>query len=169
MPFDAFMKIDGIDGESTDDKHQKWIELESYSHSIDQPSGGSRSTAGGGSTGRANFGNFNVVKVLDKADPKLALYVCEGTHCSEITIEICEAAGDKQKYMSYKLENCIVARVEHLGTTSKNAAEAQDRPKVRYGFNVGKLTWTYTETDHTTGKPKGDMSANWDVTTNTGG
>ena len=30
MAFDAFLKIEGIDGESTDDKHQKWIEILSY-------------------------------------------------------------------------------------------------------------------------------------------
>jgi len=27
MSFDAFIKIDGIEGESTDDKHQGWIEI----------------------------------------------------------------------------------------------------------------------------------------------
>ncbi|WP_353327541.1 type VI secretion system tube protein Hcp, partial [Chitiniphilus shinanonensis] len=27
MAFDAFIKIDGIPGESTDDKHKDWIEI----------------------------------------------------------------------------------------------------------------------------------------------
>lgn len=30
MAFDAFVRIDGIEGESTDDKHQGWIEILSY-------------------------------------------------------------------------------------------------------------------------------------------
>ncbi|MCG7907927.1 MAG: type VI secretion system tube protein Hcp, partial [Candidatus Thiodiazotropha taylori] len=31
------MKIDGIDGESTDDQHKGWIELVSISHGVSQP------------------------------------------------------------------------------------------------------------------------------------
>lgn len=170
MGFDAFANIAGIPGESTDENHQGWIELTSYSHSITQPAGGPRSTAGGGSTGRANFGNFEIVKPIEKCDPKLALYACNGTAIPTIDISICQAAGDKQEYMHYKLENCIVAHVEHLGTSEKNTGtEAEERPMIRYGFNCGKITWTYTETDHTTGKPTGNMSNYWDLTTNKGG
>lgn len=32
MAFDAFISIDGIDGESTDDKHQGWSEILSMSN-----------------------------------------------------------------------------------------------------------------------------------------
>jgi type VI protein secretion system component Hcp len=34
---DAFLKIDGVKGESLDDKHKNWIEVLSTSHSISQP------------------------------------------------------------------------------------------------------------------------------------
>jgi bacteriocin-like protein len=30
--YDAFLKIDGIPGESTDDKHKDWIEILSFNH-----------------------------------------------------------------------------------------------------------------------------------------
>ena len=30
MAFDAFIKIDGIEGESTDGKHPEWIEILSF-------------------------------------------------------------------------------------------------------------------------------------------
>jgi type VI protein secretion system component Hcp len=30
MSFDAFMKVDGVDGESLDDGHKGWVELLSY-------------------------------------------------------------------------------------------------------------------------------------------
>ena len=30
MAFDGFIKIDGIPGESTDDKHKDWIEILSF-------------------------------------------------------------------------------------------------------------------------------------------
>jgi hypothetical protein len=34
MAFDAFLKIDGIPGESTDDKHKDWIEILSFAHGL---------------------------------------------------------------------------------------------------------------------------------------
>jgi hypothetical protein len=30
------------------------------------------------------------------------------------------------------------------------------------------MEWTYTETDHQTGKPKGNVAANWDLVANKG-
>src|SRR5512141_296981 len=71
MAFDAFLKIDGVPGESSDDKHKDWIEVLSYSWGVSQPSSGSASTAGGATAERANFSDFSVVKALDKASPKL--------------------------------------------------------------------------------------------------
>ena len=35
MAFDAFLKIDGIPGESTDDKHKDWIEVLSFDFGMD--------------------------------------------------------------------------------------------------------------------------------------
>jgi len=37
MAVDVFLKIDGIPGESTDDKHKEWIEILSYSHTRISP------------------------------------------------------------------------------------------------------------------------------------
>ena len=51
MPADAFLKIDGIPGESTDAKHENQIEVLSFSHSVSQSGSASDSTAGGKSTG----------------------------------------------------------------------------------------------------------------------
>ena len=37
MAFDAFLKIDGIPGESADAKHKDWIDVLSYGFGIQQP------------------------------------------------------------------------------------------------------------------------------------
>jgi hypothetical protein len=34
--YDAFLNLDGIKGESTDDKHKDWIEISSFNHNITQ-------------------------------------------------------------------------------------------------------------------------------------
>lgn len=165
MAFDAFLKIDGVPGESTDDKHKDWIEVLSYSHGLSQPAAGARSTGGAGSAERCNHQDFSIVKVLDKASPKLALFCCNGNHIKSVKLELCRATGDKQKYMEYLLSDVIVSGVRPGGS----AQGGETLPLEEVSFNYGKIEWTYTETDHQTGKPKGDVKAHWDLVHNRGG
>ena len=165
MAFDAFLKIDGIPGESTDDKHKDWIEILSYSHGLSQPAAGARSTGGAASAERCNHQDFSIVKVLDKASPKLALYCCNGTHIKSVKLELCRATGDKQKYMEYLMSDVIVSSVRPGGS----AQGGETLPLEEVSFNYGKIEWSYTETDHQTGKPKGDVKAHWDLVHNRGG
>jgi type VI secretion system secreted protein Hcp len=165
MAFDAFLKIDDIKGESTDDKHKDWIEVLSYSHGLSQPTTGSRSSGGAASAERCNHQDFSVVKTLDAASPKLALFCCNGKHIPKVQIELCRATGDKQKYMLYTLSDVIVSSVRPGGS----AHGGETLPLEEVSFNYGKIEWTYTATDHKTGKPSGDVKANWDQVANKGG
>jgi type VI secretion system secreted protein Hcp len=166
MAFDCFLQIEGIPGESTDDKHKDWIELISYSHGLSQRSSGAASTGGGRSAERCDHDDFTVVKTLDKASPKLALFCCNGKHIPKITMHLCRAAEDKQKYMEYVLTDVIVSSVRP-GGSAQNAETTL--PLEQVSFNYGKIEWVYTETDHKTGKPKGDVKTHWDLTANKGG
>jgi type VI secretion system secreted protein Hcp len=165
MAFDAFIKIDGIPGESTDDKHKDWIEILSFSHGVSQPRSGSVSSGGSRSSQRTDHSDFSVIHALDKASPKLNLFCSNGDHIKEITVELCRAGGDKQKYMEWKLEDVIVTSVRPGGSSSGE----ESLPLEEISFAYGKITWTYTETDHKTGKAKGNVSANWDLHGNKGG
>lgn len=165
MAFDAFLKIDGIPGESTDDKHKDWIEVLSFHHGLSQPASGAPSDRGGRSAERCNHQDFTIVHGLDKASPKLALYCCNGKHISSVKLELCRAAGDKQKYMEYVLSDVIVSSVRPGGS----AQGGETIPLEEVSFNYGKIEWTYTETDHKTGLPKGDVKAHWDLVANKGG
>jgi len=163
MAFDAFMKVDGIDGESTDDKHKDWIELISFSHGLVQPVSGSRSTSGAASSERCDHQDFSIVKKLDKASPELYLHCCHGRHIPKITVELCRATADKTKYMAFDLEDVIVTSVMPSGTGGG------DLPMENVTFNYGKITWSYTTTDHRTGKTGGEIVKFWDLTLNKGG
>lgn len=55
MAFDAFIEIDGIEGESTDDKHAGWIEMNNFSTGLQQKSSTTASSVGGASAERADF------------------------------------------------------------------------------------------------------------------
>jgi type VI secretion system secreted protein Hcp len=164
MAFDCFLKVEGIPGESTDDKHKDQIEILSYSHGVKQPASGPASTGGGRGSQRCDHEDFTIVHMLDKASPKLALFCCNGKHIPSIVMEICRATGDKQKYMEYKLSDAIVSSVHPAGSSKAD----EPIPLEQVSFSYGKIEWTYTTTDHKSGKAGGDVKANWDLTANKG-
>ena len=79
MAGDCFLKIDGIPGESTDDKHKDWIEVMSYSSGVSQMAGGDRSTGGAATQGRCDHQDISIVKALDKASPTLNLFAAKAS------------------------------------------------------------------------------------------
>jgi len=58
MAFDVFVKIDGIEGESSDDRYLGWIEVLEYGLGVVQKASLTTSSAEGFSVGRANFTEF---------------------------------------------------------------------------------------------------------------
>jgi len=165
MAFDSFLKISTVPGESTDDKHKDWIEILSFSWGVSQTSTGSSSSGGARSAERCNHQDFSINKTLDKASPKLFLSCCKGEHIPAVSLELCRATGDKTKYMEYKLTDVIISSVKPGGSAKSGEA----LPLEEVSFNYSKIELIYTETDHKTGKPKGDVKANWDLTSNKGG
>jgi len=165
MPFDAFLKLDGIPGESQDDKHKEWIELHSFAMGISQSSGGQRSTTGAATAGRCDHADLSIVKNLDKTTPKLNLFCCNGTHIKKIELELCRATGDKQLYYKVNMADCIITGVRPGGS-----ARNQDTlPLEEVSFNYGEIEWEYTQTDHKTGKPGGKVASKWSLIQNKGG
>jgi type VI secretion system secreted protein Hcp len=159
MAFDTFIKIDGIEGESTDDKHAGWIEVVSYTSGVNQKASATASSVGGGSSERADFDDFAFVKQLDKASPKLALACADGTHINTIIVEVCRAGTEKVKYMEYKMSNCIISSVQ-------NAGGGGDFPSESVTINFGKIEWAYTVQKRQGGGAAGNVAGGWDLQKN---
>ena len=117
MSFDAFMQIQGIKGDSTDDQLKEWIELQQFDHRVFQATGGAASAQGSHAGGRADHADFNVVKRRDSSSPNLFMHCCSGRHIPEIVIEMCRALGEKTVFMKYTLKDVIVANVAPAGST----------------------------------------------------
>lgn len=160
MAFDAFMKIDGIPGESADDKHKDWIEIAAFAHRMRQPASATASNAGGATAERVNHDTFDIRHLLDKSSPKLYEACCTGKHIKEITIELCRAGGDKMKYMEIKMEQVLISSVNPSGSAGKKF------PTEDANFSYGKIKWTYTQQRRTDGAGGGNVAAGWDLTAN---
>src|ERR1051325_11245471 len=150
--FDAFLKIDGIPGESTDDKHKDWIEILDFHFGMEQPSSATDSSAGGGTTERVNVDDFVIVKHLDKASPKLYEFCCNGKHIKDVTFELCRAGGDKLKYMEVKMENVVISKARPGGRAKGSDA----LPSESVSFNYAKVKWAYTQQKRADGSGGGN-------------
>jgi type VI secretion system secreted protein Hcp len=164
MSFEAYIKIDGIEGESTDSKHEGWIELLGYDHSAAQPTSGSESSGGYLTTGKVELSKFKLVKTIDLATPVIYKHCTNATPIPTITMEVCRAAGDKEVYYTVVLTNCVVTSIQNGGTAK--GAKASPLPIETVEVGYAEIKWTYTQTDHATGAQGGVTEASWNVTTN---
>ena len=160
MAFDAFMEIEGIPGECQDDAHPEWIELRSFSHTVSQPVAGASAT-GGRTGGRADFGDFQVLKAMDISTPDLHMYCSNGKHIPTIIVEFCLATEDKHTFMKHEFTDCLISSVSASGTTQG----VDVRPVETVTFAYGKVKWEYTQID-TTGAVGDSVDRTWNLATN---
>jgi type VI secretion system secreted protein Hcp len=159
MAVDMFMKIDGVDGESSDDAHDKWIEILSYSHGVKQPVSGASAT-GGRTGGRADFKDLEVEKTIDNSTCDLNIKCAKGEHIPKIELELCLATGDKHCFMKYELEDCIVTSITPGGSKTDEI-----KPTEKVTFAYGKIKWEYTPIDHA-GAPGSSTDRTWSLEKN---
>ena len=161
MAFDAFIKIEGIKGESTDAGHKDQIEVLSYSFSAAQQGGAAVSRTGGATGGRADLGDFSIVKVLDLSTPNLFKYCASGKHIPSVVLELVSADENPHTYMKYTLSDALVSSVRPGGSSNGEGT----RPLEEVSFRFSKIELEYTPFDNT-GKAGAAQKAGWDLSTN---
>ena len=94
MPFLAFAKIDGIEGDSNRKGFEKQIELVGLEHEISQPVGVSASGRGALTVSQSEHHPFVLVKEHDKSTPKLNQHASNGAHIPKVEVTLCRQAGE---------------------------------------------------------------------------
>jgi type VI secretion system secreted protein Hcp len=159
MAFNAFIQIDGIKGEATEDKHKDWIEIADFNLGHSQQSlmtGG----AYGRQAGKADFEPVTFRKMIDSSSPTLALHCANGTQIAKVTIEASAAAGEKTKFASVILEHVMVAGFRMQGNPSGEVA----RPTEEVSLVFDKITWSYWPIKD--GKQGAEVKQGWDIAAN---
>ena len=97
-----FVKVDGIDGESTQKGHEGEIEAFNFSETfrLNLPSGG---TGGGGGAGKFTPGPVVFSKLQGKASIGLLRACAKGQHIPQVTITAFRRTGDGKSSPSYKI------------------------------------------------------------------
>src|SRR5258708_34381438 len=92
---DYFLKIDGIDGESSDAKHKGEIDLQSWGFGAFQ-SGTMHSGVGGGA-GKVSIQDAHFGTQVGKASPKLLFACSNGPHIRKAVL-VARISGKDQQY-----------------------------------------------------------------------
>jgi type VI secretion system Hcp family effector len=155
----CFLNIQGIRGNAAEKFHKGWIKVHDYRHRISglpAPSVLAR-RAPARTYARAMAGEFVLTKAIDPASPALSQRCTKGTHIPQIKIEQRWVRGNKDVYMVYVFSNVKIVNVKPSGSGSGGG------PLEEVSFEYGSIEYEYTETKHGTGKPKGNIETEWDV------
>lgn len=153
---DYFLKIDGVEGESSDARHKNEIDIESFSWGASQPgiADGSGGAQRGG--GKVSFQDFHFLKLSDKASPVLFLATAEGKHFPTATLTV-RKAGAQQDYMKIKLTDILVSSYKGEGKG--------DVPMDSFSINYAKIEYEVSATG-ADGSASAPVKAGWDVKAN---
>jgi len=159
MAFDAFLKIDGIKGESADKQHPNEIELESFSWGVTQT--GTLAFGGGGGAGKAQFQDFHFTSKVSKASPQLFIKCATGEHLKEGTLSLRKGGGDRAGIDFYKitLSDVLVSSYQSGGSGSG------DVPADEFSLNFTKIAYSFS-TQNADGQIGETINAGFDLKQN---
>jgi type VI secretion system secreted protein Hcp len=155
MAFDAFLKLDGIPGESRDSKHKDEIDLISFSWGESRAS--SLNGGGGAATGRVSFQDFHFTHRVDKASTQLFLHCANGAHIKDATITCRKAGETPVEFLVYKLTDVLVSSCNDSG-----APGAEDTPLETISLNFAQIEVSFTPQDQR-GAPGEPLRAGWNI------
>ena len=157
----SYLLVEEVPGESTDDRHEGWIDIMGFSYEMLQEP---PDTGGGGTNpGWTSFGAITLVKQIDKASPLLSLYCANGDRINNVYIETTKVSTDSTPLVFYRIEldHVVVARIAprlvYVGGEYVLIEEV--------ALNYARMKWIYTYED-----PKGGTQTfeqGWDIETNT--
>lgn len=153
----AFVKYDGIDGESKDTNHDAWIDVLNVDWGIHKP--------GGGATGQSRRRGAAVVEDLtltmeyEKSSPKLQEKCLKGEVIPKLELEMTATyGGSRATYLKYELTNVMITSFQ----TNASGNDEAGPPTVVVGNNFEEIKVTYTEYDDT-GSSQGNVETEFKV------
>ena len=160
MASDAYLRLDGIRGESQDHGHKEWIEVSGVRWAIQQPKSATSSTAGGHTAERADLSEISFEKITDLSSPILMQHCAMGKTIPKAKFEFMRADGDGKpiKYFEIDLENVLIGMC---------------KPGIQPGVGMtenlclkfSKVKWKYTQ-QKIGGGVNGSTLGGWDLAVN---
>jgi len=154
---DAFLKLEGVKGESVDKAHKEEIDVLSWGWGMNQLGTAHRGTGGG--AGKVAVNDLTITKYVDRSTPTLIQACCTGEHYPTATLSFRKAGGEPLDYFIIKLEDVIVSSVNTGGSGGDLIMET-------ITFNFARFKVTYQPQNAKGGKEGGAIEAGYNIATN---
>lgn len=160
MASDAYLKIEGINGESDDERHRNWIEVNNVVYAVHQPRATVLSTAGGHTSGKADLFPITFQKLADTSSPLLLQTCATGKTIPKAMFEFMRADGEGKPipYFRIELENLMIAT---MAPDSGDGGIIVERVQIAFA----KIKWNYVK-QSIRGGSQGNTSGGWDCSAN---
>jgi type VI secretion system secreted protein Hcp len=159
MAFDAFLKIEGIQGDSTYKSQEGAITVTSFSWG--ETNSGSIRMAGGGGAGKVSVQDFHFKSPSSKASPNLMIACASGKHFNQGVLTVYQNSTDRAPtaYLKLTLSEVLISSYSLGG----DQASTDPIPQDEFSLNFSKIEFSYTAQtlDGSLGSP---VTATWDVT-----
>jgi type VI secretion system secreted protein Hcp len=159
-PVDYFLKIEGIDGESTDAKHKGEIQLLSFSWGASAPTSIGSATGGAGA-GKVSLSSFHFTATTSKASPQLFVACASGRHLPAVQLTARRGGRVPVEFIKLSLNDVLVSSYQNSGAAATLPVDA-------VSLDFAKVAFSYTPftARGTAGSP---VTGSWDVTKGAGG
>jgi len=155
-----FLELEGIDGESSDKRHLKEIDVESFSWGA---SGGRLGFAEGGVkiSAPAEVRDIEFLKAVDRSSPTLYMFLFKSTTIRTAVLTIRKPGKVPIPFLILRFKNL---RIADLSTTGGSASGDVPVERLKLGFESVQIEYTPQKPD---GTPDGGaVTASWNVAEN---
>lgn len=151
-----FLKIEGLDGESEDDKHKGEIELQGFA--FEETQKGSGEAGGGQTSGKVKMDDVLAQAECSKASPLLFLSCANGRQFKKAVITCNKATGQggQDWYLKWTMEEVLISEFKHEGSVANSIVPTE---RIRLSYRSIKAEYR-PQTDEGTFGPA--VSGCWD-------
>jgi type VI secretion system secreted protein Hcp len=155
--FEGFLRIDGIKGESTDQRYRDWIVVTAvgWGHQLPVATGPS---GGGASVSRTQFQPLTVSKIVDSTSPGLAQMAADGRAIRQVFLDLVQGPG-QPPFARLELQEVVITSYAVEGV-----AGSPQRPVEKLSFRFARINWGSVAVQPD-GRP-GEVKSGWDLRTN---
>jgi type VI secretion system secreted protein Hcp len=156
MAESMWIKIDGCNGEATDDQHKNEIDIQSFSWGMIHPVS---SSGTGQSMGESTASDLSVMKLVDRATPNLMKFCMNAKVFPEVLLTCRKRGTNPIDYMKVKMKNALISNVQNSGAAEGGPLSES----VSFAFTAVEVEYTPQKED---GSADGAVTMTWDFAAN---
>ncbi|BCH27597.1 Hcp family type VI secretion system effector [Mesorhizobium sp. L-8-3] len=134
-----YLKYEGIDGEATHDKHQKWIDVSSLQFGVGRGISTPTGAAANREASEPSISEVVVTKQLDGSSTALFTESATGAVGKKVEIHLVNTGSPGNTYVEYTLTNALIS--------GYSLSSGGDRPTESISINFTKIEYKHIPFD----------------------